>query len=379
MQTVVRPVSKPSDLRKFIMLPWKIYKNDKCWVPPLISDVKASLDPAKNPALGKIIHALFLAEQDGKPVGRIYAGIDTNLNAKKNMNMAFFSMFECIRDYDTARALFDTAMDWAKRNGADFMNGPCAVTGTDGDENKGLLVDCFDRPPVLMNSYNPSYYKDFIEKYGFVKDYDVYAYSMDKDTTFQKDPTKVIEYAKKRYGFRVDPINLKNIEEEIKALKYVMDKAMPSEWPDLVPPTLEEVRDMAKRLVPLALPDIIPIARCGDEPIGFGIALPDYNEVLIRLNGRITPLAALKYLWYKRRIKCARMFVMFVIPEFRCKGVSFAIYYTAFKNALKHGFVAGEASTIGETNLRMRADIEGTGAVHYKTYRIYRKDCLKGR
>lgn len=374
MKPQIKPVSTAADLKRFIKLPWKIYENDKCWVPPLISDIKASLDPVKNPTLDKITHSLFIAYQDGNAVGRVYVGIDNNLNQKKNMNMAFISMFECIKEYDVAQALLDTSMDWARHNGADFVCGPCAVTGTDGDENKGLLVDCFDRPPVLMNSYNPSYYKDFIERYGFVKDYDVFAYSMDKDTTFQKDPTKVIEYAKKRYGFRVDSLNLKNLEEEIKALKNVMDKAMPSEWPDLVPPTLEEVRDMAKRLVPLADPDIIPIARCGDEAIGFGIALPDYNEVLIHLNGRITPLAALKYLWYKRRIKCARMFAMFVIPEFRNKGVSYAIYYTAFKNAMNNGFTKGEASTIGETNLRMRADIEGTGSIHYKTYRIYRKE-----
>ncbi len=374
MQVVVKPVLTPADLKRFLRLPWKIYKDDKCWVPPLLSDIKASLDPDKNPAMKKIVHAMFLAEKDGEPVGRIYAGIDTNLNEKKNMKMAFFSMFECIRDYDAAKALFDTAMDWARQNGADFMNGPCAVTGTDGDENKGLLVDCFDRPPVLMNSYNPSYYKEFIERYGFVKDYDVFAYTMSKDRLFQKDPTKVIEYAKKRYGFRIDTLNLRNIEDEVKAFKHVMDRAMPEEWPDLVPPTLEEVRDMAKRLISLADPDIVAIARCGDEPIGFAIAVPDYNEVLIRLNGRITPLGALKFLWYRRRIKSLRVFAMFVVPEFRSKGVSFAIYHTIFSNALKKGYVTGEASTIGETNLKMRTDIESTGAVHYKTYRIYRKE-----
>jgi GNAT superfamily N-acetyltransferase len=374
MQTVVRPVTMGSDLKKFIMLPWKIYKDDKCWVPPLINDVKTSLDPAKNPALEKTVRAMFLAEQNGKPVGRIYTGIDTNINAKKNISMAFFSMFECIRDYDAAEALFDAATDWARQNGADFMTGPCAVTGVDGDENKGLLVDCFDKPPVLMNSYNPSYYKDFIERYGFVKDYDVFAYSMEKAAIFQKDPTKVIEYAKKRYGFRVDTLNLKNIDEEVKALKYVMDKAMPSEWPDLVPPTLDEVRDTANKLISLADPALVPIARCGDEPIGFCLALPDYNEVLIRLNGRMTPLSALKFLWYRRRIKGIRVFAMFVTPEFRNKGVSFAIYHTVFTNALNRGYVIGEASTIGETNLRMRADIESTGAVRYKTYRIYRKE-----
>lgn len=374
MKPVIKPVVSADDMKKFIKLPWKIYRGDPNWVPPLISDVRTSLDPDKNPALNKIIRELFLAYHDDQPVGRIYAGIDTNLNSKKNMNMAFFSMFECINDYDVAEALLDTAAQWAKKNGAEFICGPCAVNGTDGDENKGLLVDCFDRPPVLMNSYNPAYYVDFIERYGFVKDYDVFAYYLDKDVLFKKDPSKVIEYAQKRYGFRVDTLNLNNLEEEVKALKQVMDKAMPEEWPDLVPPTLEEVRDMAKRLKPLADPDLIPIARCGDQAVGFAIALPDYNEVLRRLNGRITPLGAIKYIWYKRKIKFIRVFVMFVVPEFRSKGVSFAIYHTIFKNAARKGYLAGEASTIGETNVRMRSDVESTGATRYKTYRIYRKE-----
>jgi len=374
MKPVIKPVVSADDMKKFIKLPWKIYKGDPNWVPPLISDVRTSLDPDKNPALSKIIRELFIAYHDDQPVGRIYAGIDTNLNSKKSMNMAFFSMFECINDYDVAEALLDTAAQWAEKNGAEFICGPCAVNGTDGDENKGLLVDCFDRPPVLMNSYNPAYYVDFIERYGFVKDYDVFAYYLDKDVLFKKDPSKVIEYAQKRYGFRVDTLNLNNLEEEVKALKQVMDKAMPEEWPDLVPPTLEEVRDMAKRLKPLADPDLIPIARCGDQAVGFAIALPDYNEVLRRLNGRITPLGAIKYIWYKRKIKFIRVFVMFVVPEFRSKGVSFAIYHTIFKNAARKGYLAGEASTIGETNVRMRSDVESTGATRYKTYRIYRKE-----
>lgn len=373
MNFEVIPVITKTELKQFLKLPWKIYKGDKCWVPPLLNEVKDSISPDKNPTLKKIEHALYMVLGDGKPVGRIYAGIDTNLNQKKNMNMAFFSLFECINDYEAAKLLFDTAFDWARRNGADFVCGPVAVTGTDGDENKGLLVNCFDRPPVILNSYNPEYYMTLMEKYGFVKDYDVFAYYMDTKNTFKKDPEKVLEYAKKRYGFRIDTFNVNDLENEIKALKHVMDKAMPEEWPDLVPPSIDEIRDMAKRLISLANPALIPIARSGDEPIGFGITLPDYNQVLIHLNGRITPLAALKYLYYKRKIKGARMFVVFVVPEFRKKAVSSAIYYTVFSNAIKSGYTWGEGSTIGETNLSMRADIEGTGAEHYKTYRIYKK------
>lgn len=374
MKPEVKAVGSKAEMKQFLKLPWKIYKDDKCWVPPLINDLKTSLDPVKNPTLQKIEHALFLALIDGKAVGRIYAGIDTNLNEKKHMNMAFFSLFECINDFEVATLLFDAAFNWSRQNGANFVCGPSAVTGTDGDENKGLLVNCFDKPPVIMNSYNPAYYMDLIEKYGFVKDYDVFAYYLDKDTMFKKNPTKAIEYAQNRYGFRVNTMNLNDLENEIKAIKHVMDLAMPEEWPDLVPPTIEEVREIARKLVDLADPELIPIVRHGDEAVGFAIALPDYNQVLIRLNGRITPLAALKFLWYKRRIKGARMFVMFVVPEFRNKGVSFAIYHAAFKNAIHKGYTWGEASTIGETNLKMRADIESTGATHYKTYRIYKKE-----
>lgn len=373
MKLDIKTVATRSEMKQFLKLPWKIYKGDKNWVPPLLNDLKNSLDPVKNPALQKIMHELFLVLMNGEPVGRIYAGIDAQLNQKKNMNMAFFSLFECIDNDEAAKLLFDAASKWAQQNGADFLSGPASVTGTDGDENKGMLVDCFDRPPVIMTSYNPSYYVNLMEKYGFSKDYDVFAYYLDKETLFKKNTARVIEYAQKRYNFRVDTLNVKDLEREIKDIKTVMDLAMPDEWPDLTPPTLEELRGVAKKIVSLADPNLIPIARCGEEPIGFGIALPDFNQALIHMNGRLTPLSALKFLWYKRKIKSARMFVMFVVPAFRSKGVSFALYHTVFKNCIDKGYTWGEGSTIGETNLRMRADIEGTGATHYKTYRMYKK------
>lgn len=374
MKLDIKTVAAKSEMKQFLKLPWKIYEGDKCWVPPLLKDLRNSLDPVKNPNLQKIKHELFLVLMDGKPVGRIYVGIDTCLNRKKNINMAFFSLFECINNYEAAKLLFNTASEWSVQNGAGFLIGPVAVTGTDGDESKGLLVDCFERPPVIMTSYNPSYYMNLMEKYGFVKDYDVFAYYLEKDVLFKKNTTKVIEYAQKRYNFRIDTLNMKDLEGEIKAVKKVMDLAMPEEWPDLTPPALEEVREVAKKLVSLADPELIPIARCGDEPIGFGIALPDFNQALIHMNGRLNPLSVLKFLWYKRKIKSARMFAMFVVPAFRNKGVSYALYYTVFKNGTNKGYTWGEGSTIGETNLRMRTDIEGVGATHYKTYRIYRKN-----
>jgi GNAT superfamily N-acetyltransferase len=142
----------------------------------------------------------------------------------------------------------------------------------------------------------------------------------------------------------------------------------------MVPPSVEEVRQMARRLVPLVDPDLTAVVRAGDQAVGFGLAIPDYNQVLIHLNGRITPLGALKYLWYKRRINRVRFFIMFVVPEFRQRGVAHAIYYRVFSRGTAKGYLHGEASTIGETNRHMRADLEKMGATRSRTYRVYRKE-----
>lgn len=374
MNVKVISVASRSQLNQFIKLPWKIYKGDKNWVPPLIKDMKNSLSPGDGSTRSKGDRDLFLAYADGKPAGRLLVGIDENLNKEKNLPAGYISLFECINDTEVSKALFDHAKAWFMERGIRLVRGPVSPTGADNDEYKGLLIDAFHLPPVFMNSYNPEYYKKLFEDYGFVKDYDVYAYLLEKESIFSKDPSRIIEYAKKKYDFRVEPINFNNLEDEIKSIKHVLDLAIPDEWPDLVPPSIEDVRGMANELMPFADPDLILIARSGNEAIGFAIALPDYNQVLIHLNGRLTPLAMLKFLWYKRKIKAIRVFVMFVIPSFRKKGVSHAIYYQTFLNGVKKGYSVGEGSTIGEPNIQMRKDIEGFGGQRYKTYRIFKME-----
>jgi len=372
----VFPVRTKSELNKFIKLPWKIYKNNKCWVPPLIGDLKKSLTPLINPETRERPCELYLALLDGEPAARIFVSMDQALNEKKNVNSGYFSLFESIDNIEVAKAIFDKAYEWFKEKGINIIRGPVSIDGTDRDENKGILIDAFDKPPVLFNSYNPEYYIKLLEECGFEKDYDLFAYYLDKDMLFEKDPSKIIEYAKKRYNFRVDTINLKNIDKEIEDIKYILDLAVPDEWEDLVAPSLDDVRNIAKSLIAFADPDLITIARANDgseRPIGFALSLPDYNQVLIHLNGRLNPISMLKFAWYKRKINGARIFVMFVIPEYRSKGVSFAIYYQIFLNGIKKGYIWGEGSTIGETNIRMRNDIENMGGKKYKTYRVYKK------
>jgi GNAT superfamily N-acetyltransferase len=368
----VNPVRSSRELRRFIRLPWQIYRHDPQWAPPLIPHQRRVLAPSV-PSGADGRRCLFLAEDGGQVVGRLAVLCDPALNRVKGSATGYFSLFESINNEQVAARLFETAAAWLGQRGLRVLKGPVSPGGPHEDEGKGLLVDGFDQPPVFMTSYNPSYYQRLLESLGFRKDVDVYAYRLDKDQVLARNPAKVVAYAARRYGFRVETVDLHQTEREVRDIKRVLDLAVPAEWPDMIPPALEEVRALAERFRQAADPDLVVFARAGDEPVGFAAALPDYNQVFIHMNGRLTPLTMLKYFYYKRRITCLRVFVMFVTPAFRRKGVSHALYHHLFERAVAKGYTHAEGSTIGERNLEMRRDIEGIGGQRYKTYRIYQK------
>lgn len=360
-------------LKKFIDVAFYIYKNDGFFVPPLKNDLLKTLSGKDNPLFMSGEHAFFIAYKDDKAVGRILVGINESLNSKKHASEGYISLFESINDKEVAFKLFDKAVEWLKARGEKVVKGP--VSPTNGDDSKGLLVKGFDGSPVLMNSYNPEYYIAFFEEYGFIKHEDLYAYYHNVKTAENMERHgKIAEYAMKRCNFEVQSVDLKNLDKEVADIKQVLDIAMPAEWEDLAPPTLEELKAEVSNLKPLADKDLIVIARSGEKPIGFAIAIPDYNWLLKKIKGRLLPIGFLKFLWYKKKIKGFRIFVLFVIPEFRKKAVSGAILYRIYRNGLEKGYEYAEGSTIGENNMAMRNDIEKTGAIHYRTYRLYKKD-----
>ena len=357
----------------FIKLPWKIYKDDTNWVPPLISDFKKSIRGENNTLKKSGPYTLILAYSDGEPCGRLCIGINEVLNNAKNYREGYLSLFECTNDYEVSKAIFDYASNWLLGHGMNRIIGPLALP--DGDDNRGLLIDNFDDPPTVINVYNPTYYKAFFENYGFYKYWDCYAYKLDVTGELDDRYATLVPYAMDKYGFKVDMIDLKNINKEMMDIKEIVEKAMPEDWEDFVPPTTEEVQLMAKNLLPVAIPELIYIARTNTgTPIGFSIALPDYNQVLKRMNGKLLPTGFLKYLYYKNKITRCRLFVLFVIPEYRKKGVTAAIYLKCRDAFKKRGYTSAEGSTIWEYNKPMQADIERLGGEIYKTYRIYKKD-----
>lgn len=356
----------------FIMLPWKIYKNDPVWVPPLISEMQKTIHGENNTLHKSGPHTLILAQRDGEYVGRLCIGINEKLNAYKKIKQGYLSLFECIDDSTVAKAMFDYAYQWLKDRGMDHVVGPLSVPN--GDDCRGLIIDNYEDSPMVMNVYNPPYYVQLFESYGFTKYLDYYGFKFDLTKGIPERYHRVVEYAQNRYKFRVDPVDLKRIDEEMKDVKKIIDISMPDEWPDFYPPTDEEIDLVGRTLKPVAVADLIYIARDENgEPIGFSICMPDYNQALKHCNGRLFPFGFLKFLWHKRHITRARIFVLFVVPAYRKKAVTAAIYLKTFETALRLGYTFGEGSTIAEANPAMCRDAEGSGGEIYKTFRIFQK------
>ncbi|HBK67254.1 MAG TPA: N-acetyltransferase [Firmicutes bacterium] len=370
----IKPVLTRSDMREFLLLPRSIYKNDPNWVPPLLHELKKKLDPRFNSLLSRGPYRLFLSRDSvGRPLSRLLVGVDELLNQAKGRNEGYIALFEAGNE-KAGVLLLNHACEWllSLNKGINQIKGP--ISPTKGDDLRGLLIWGFNSPPVMMNSYNPPEYATYFEKAGFIKDLDLYAYYYDLKTIDAKKTERVVSYAQRKYGFQVKTLNLSQLDTELKDIKYIIDRAMPEDWEDLVPPNLEELKVIADQLKDFAIPELIPIARSlKGKPIGFAISLPDYNKVLPKLNGRLFPIGWAKFLLNRHRVSGARVFVLFVIPEFRKKGVSGTIFYQLLLKAKALGFTYGEGSTIGELNTPMRRDAEGAGGLHYKTYRVYKK------
>ena len=369
---IVKEANDPADVRAFVDFPWTIYRSDPNWVPPLKREMWDIVTGRDNPLFKCGPHALFLAEKDGRLAGRLLAAIDQELNAVRGRGWGYFSLFESIDDLEVASELLGTCEAWLRERGCRISRGP--VSPDNGDDYRGLLVDGFESPPVLMDSYNPPYYARLIEACGYKGDGDDrLAYYYEVGEEFPEKALATVEYAKARWKFRVDKANLKDLESEFASLKVVIDAAMP-EWPDMIPPTMDELRLMAKKILPVADPDFIYLARSeAGEPIGFLLGLPDYNQVLKHINGSLFPLGWAKFLWYRRKIDGLRIFVLFVVPSWQRRGVSHAMFVEAFRACKKKGYKWVEGSTIVESNGPMNRDAVGAGGRLYKRYRTYEK------
>ncbi len=365
----VRPARTRKELREFVEMAWPIYKGNKQWVPPLISDIEAMLTPGKNPFWEHAERELFLAEKDEKNAGRIAATVCWNHNKLYNEKTGFFGFFECVDDQEVAHELFTAASDWLKLRGMTDVRGPL---NPNINEEIGLLVEGFDQEPYVMMPYTLPYYPKLVEGEGFKKIKDVYAYEAYTKNGMPEKVERIVELLKKRYNVTVRPINMKKLEEEARLLKAVHDEAWKENW-GAVPFTDAEFEHIVEQLKPIAVPDIVPIVEMDGRPVAMAVAVPDANQIIRLANGKLFPFGFLKLLFNQHKITRIRILILGVMSQYRKSGLDALLYHSVFKGVEKHGFKGGEFSWILEDNVDIIRIIESWGSRRTKTYRIYQK------
>jgi hypothetical protein len=362
----VRPADSPADFARFVDLPWRLYKNDPVWVPPLKDDVRLLFDRRKNPFFAHADVQPFLAWKDGKVVGRIAAVENRAHNEFHEDKVGFFGFFECEDDPEAAKALFDAAEAWLAPRGFDRMRGPMNFSTND---DCGSLIEGFSRPPSIMMPHNPPYYARLYDAGGFAKAKDLMAYWFEGGGAPER-LKRGVEIIRKRRNFVVRPMDLKKFDSEVGLIRTIYNSAWDKNW-GFVPMTEAEIDHMAKQLKPVVVSDLVLFAEVRGEPIAFALGLPNFNRALKHANGNLFPFGFLKIMWHQRNIHDVRVLTLGVKEGYRTSGVDALLYYEMFEHGAKRGYTHGEFSWILEDNLAMRRPLENMGAVADKIYRIY--------
>jgi hypothetical protein len=367
--TIIK-VKKKKDIKRFITFPFSLYEGNECWTPPLISEEIDFFNPVKNPYYDHSEVQPFMAERGGRIVGRLTAQTNKQHNVFHRDKVGFFGFFECINDPEVSKRLFDRAAAWLRERGCDSVRGPLNLSVND---QCGLLVDGFSTPSFIMMPYNPDYYEELITGYGFRKCKDLFAYYM----ASEKMPERLQRFAdiitrKEEIKIRSLSKDKKRLKSELETIFTLYRGAWEHNW-GFVPMTGKEYDHIVKTLLPVVDPDLVFIAYYGDKPVGFSVALPDYNVILRKLKGHILPFGFILALYYKNRIKRLRVLLMGLLKDYQKRGIDGLFYYYTTKNGFEKGFNEGEFSWVLEDNIEMNNVARKLGARVHKTYRIFEK------
>jgi GNAT superfamily N-acetyltransferase len=369
----IRPVAGRRELRTFIKLPWRLYRNEPNWVPPLLMDLRKRLDRSRNPFFRHAEAEYFLAWRDGRAIGRITAHVDRNFNEFQGNDWGLFGFFECEEDAEAAEALLGAAAAWLRERGRDRMVGPMDFTTND---ECGVLIEGHERTPIILTPWSHRYYPQLLEGAGLTKAMDTQMWELYVHGQRERVHPAIWEMAdrlEEEHGIVVRHMRKRDLQAEVERFLEVYNAAWERNW-GFVPLTDEEVRDYAKDLRPVLDENWAMIAEKHDgEVVGAGLTLPDYNQVLAHLNGRLLPFGWAKALYWRRKIDRVRVFALGVKPDYRHTGVAARLYQMHFDSAERTPQKGGEMGWILETNEAMNRAMEGMGGKVTRRYRIYER------
>lgn len=363
-------VENRKQLREFVFFPRILYRNDPFWVPPIWFEEKTAYGKKKNPILANSDFIVCLARQDNRIVGRNLVYIDHSHNNFHRIDMGFFGAFECFDDIEVARQLFEFGENWLKQQGMKTIRGPIHPVA----ENWGFLNQGFDSSPVFMSPYNPPYYNRFMNDLGYVKAKDLLVYEADVAGGYAI-PERFMRFYERfleRFPrFTLRKLNLKKIETEAEAIWKLSNTAYRNNW-GYVPLDLNVMKDMIRKLKPIADPDAIWMVEDNGVPVGYSLGFPDLNIILKKIRGRLFPFGFIRILRDIKKVTDYRLFGLAVHPRYHNLGLD-ALLYIHLGKALSPRNIRVEANYILEDNLRIRNALEKLELTPIKSYRVYQK------
>lgn len=371
----IRRVGMKSEQRAFLTFPWRIYKGDPLWVPPLISERAKVIDPERGMFFKDGTAELFLAWKDGEPAGTLCLAEDRNATRTKGCAECMYGFVECIEDYDVFKSMFGFAEEWARARDMRSLYGPYNL---DREDSRGILIEGRDRPPAILCGHHPPYYQTFFERYGFEKDgEDGLAYVIDIDLEnprVQRLSRLADKVRQKHPQFKVRGANIHDVDNEIDRILFLQNEGL-KHMPGHVPYTRKDIESMILPLIDLVDMELVLFAEVEGEPAGFFPGVPNFNEVLIHLNGLRRPWDYLRYVKHRNtKPKCIAIKSVVVPPQYWDTGVAILLFDEMAKRAAARGYQWADLSLTGESNVDTFPLAHHMGAKIYKRYRFYKKD-----
>jgi hypothetical protein len=367
----VLPVRTRAERELFLTFPWRLFRGDDLWVPPLLSDLRERIDPQRGVFFQRGTAEFFLAWRGRDLVGTICAAEDRVMNETRQVRECVFGFVNLVEDYAVMEALFARVRSWAAARGLNALTGPFNL---DYEDSYGVLLDGRERPPVLMCGHTPAYYPEFFERYGFYPargDNIAYGLDLSASAAQLQQLSQMAERVRSRGRFRVRPARMAHWEEELDRIHLLLNQTM-QHLPDYRPWPREVVFNSLSPFRKIADPELILFAEEGDRTIGWLPGLPNLNEVLIHANGLRYPWDSLSLAWHARRQPgCLTVKSVLMLPEFWGSGAVILLFDEMARRARVKGYRWIDGSLTGEDNPRTPALAERLGAVLYKRYRVY--------
>jgi GNAT superfamily N-acetyltransferase len=355
---------------RFLRLPFRLYRGHPLWVPPIMIDAAAQLNPDKHPFYEHSEATFFIARRGDEDVGRIAVLNNRPFNQYHDKREAQFYLFECVDDVEVARALFDRAIAWAKARGLDRLVGPKGFGALDG---YGMLIEGFEfRPAMTMMNYNPSYYPRFMQELGFQKEVDfVSCYLSAKQFKLPERVHRIAERAARRSGLVVKRFkNKKELRQWAGRIGRTYNQAFVNNW-EYYPLSDREISFLTDNLMTVADPRLIKIITHGEEAVGFLFAFPDVSAAIQRSRGQLLPFGIIDLLVEFKRTKWVALNGAGILPEFQGRGGNALLYSEIEKTVRQAGFTHADLTQVAESAVQMRRDLENLGGVPYKNHRVY--------